>query len=560
MKRIVYSLAIAAALLMTSCSEDGPDNPGGGDTDTETAGKTLDDGTVPSFSQQVVQWNGEKADDASKDKVGNDADFYHEANTFDKTVTITFNGSSAATIDNKYAAVRTLVLGGYVIIDLQTLAAKGVELVLKGSTEDGGIKIYGAAKYKLTLDGVKIKSKKGPAINSQCKKRVFVHLADGTTNVIEDPETYTKDILYLNGGTFETEDAKGCFFSEGNVVFSGSGTLEIKGHAKHGLAMDAYMYMRPGVTIAVTSAPRNCFQIKGDYEEGIGLHMAGGYLYAMSESAAGKAIKTDENVVIEGGKLVLNTTGDAVVDDDQADTSSSSCIKADGYVDISNATMELRSTGLAGKAINSGSYLKITNGKVQASCSGAEFENTKLKLSASSKAIKAIEKITITGGTHTVLSTGASSGSKGIESDKQISINKATLNVYSYDDAISAPIVSVNDESDVSAYSVDDDGIRGKQTVYVFGGKVLAVGGSTPSAGIKTEELVIDGGQTIAIGGSSSATPREGGLSFGAWDGINAAKGATVKVGSVSFKMPRTFTEGKLLIASKAITGSESVE
>ena len=106
---------------------------------------------------------------------------------------------------------------------------KGIEYVLKGATTDGSFKVYSEKKFKLSLSGTSIHNPVGAAINIQSSKRVFVVCAEGTTNTLTDGTSYT-----LTDG----EDMKSCFFSEGQLIFSGSGSLSVTGNYKHAIVSD----------------------------------------------------------------------------------------------------------------------------------------------------------------------------------------------------------------------------------------------------------------------------------------------------------------------------------
>ena len=564
MKKTLYYLAsfIATGTLLASCSQDGPDDKKDSDNNLNTAGIAIDNGTIPAFSQEIPQWNGRKATDADLDAVGNDNDIYHELNTFTKKVTVEFNGNTA-TVTSTYPTIQHNIQGAYVTVDFLTPDLSGVEIIAKGSTTDGGLKIYGAGKFKLTLDGVAIESKLGPAINSQCKKRVFVNLVDGTTNTLTDAATYSADPFYVGTGTVYNEDRKGCFFAEGDMIVSGTGTLEVRGKNKHGIAVDGYMVTRPGSTIAVTQAAKNCIQLKGDETDQIGLWVKGGYLYALTDAPAGKAIKTDQNIRIDGGILELNTTGDAIYESDVDDTSSSACLKADTYISITAGDVALRSTGKGGKGINASTTVTLAGGNVGVSCTGTKYVYSET-MTASAKAIKADQSISLTGGELTVLSTGNSDGCRGIESDTEINLSGSDVTVYAYDDALNSPTVSVSGNSVLNAFSVDDDGIRAKETFTMTGGNVTAVGGSSPAGGINCNSSAgfnVSGGTLIVMGGNLSNGPGSVSLGHRTWIGLTADKGTEISVSSatqslMTFTMPRTIEGGTILIASQALPSS----
>lgn len=360
MKRMAVLVTVALTLVLgtvfSSCMTDNDfeeremvpgDLPGGGNGS--------DDGDAPDFDPTITGWDGQKADDAAMDIAGADEDIYWEANGFGDnggvTVNVVYSGSSA-TVTTSDTSVGYYTDGAYVTIDMLTNSVKNVEIVVSGKSDDGQLKIYGEKKFKLTLSGVELTSGKGPAINDQCKKRAFVHLTEGTTNCLTDATSYSEEPRYLNGGSSVSEDRKGCFFSEGNLIFSGTGVLVVEGNYKHGIVTDGYFYMRPGVTIAVTGAAKNAIHVKGDEDDKIGVYMAGGLIYANVSSTAGKGIKTDLDAEIAGGRLLLNTSGNATYDADEKDTSSSAGIKTDGNVIISGGTHTLKSTGTGGKGIN----------------------------------------------------------------------------------------------------------------------------------------------------------------------------------------------------------------
>ena len=193
MKKIDFKLFSIAASLMIICGgcsnndQNGePFGPGGGGDSPMPGpgGQTVDDTDAPNFDNVIYPYEGQKATDSKDDIVGTDADFYHEANDFTTVVNVTYNGDNA-TVDCGSGKVISHVSGAHVVIDLLTNSVKNVNIVLKGSTNDGSLKVYGEKKFLLTLNGVDITSQRGPAINSQCKKRMFVDIKEGTENSLK---------------------------------------------------------------------------------------------------------------------------------------------------------------------------------------------------------------------------------------------------------------------------------------------------------------------------------------------------------------------------------------
>ncbi|MBO5002055.1 MAG: carbohydrate-binding domain-containing protein, partial [Prevotella sp.] len=444
-KKYIYLLlsAFVACNIACSSSDDDeevvlpPPTPEQGEGEKpEPPTPPVEDGDdIPAYNYDIVQWNGEKADDAANDKPSYDVDLYYEANAFSNIVNVNFDGSKA-TVTTTSSKIKYNVTDAYVTIDLLTNLVKNTEIIVSGKSNDGGLKIYGKNKYKLTMNGVELSSRRGPAINNQNKKALFVHLNEGTTNILKDSTVYVDDAHYVETTAAE-EDRKGCFFSEGNMVFSGTGVLQVAARYRHGIATDSWLYTRPGVTIAITEAAKNGIHVKGDIDDNMGVKIAGGLIHTSIASPAGKAIKTDHNVEISGGKLVLCTTGDAIYDAETNDLSSAAGINSDGAVTISGGDITIKSKGAAGKGINVTTDLTISGGEVFVATTGNRYEYS-AALTSSPKAVKTDGNITISGGKLTIAATGKSDGAEGLECKKALSISGGDINVYAYDDAISA--------------------------------------------------------------------------------------------------------------------------
>lgn len=562
----MLSAAIIAATALLSCTKevivnnmefpmmpDGMPGPGMG----------TDDGDVPDFDSTIAPYTGETADDASDDIVGADEDVYWEANTFSSVVTVVYDGTSA-TATSSDSRIICHTEGAYVTVDMLTNSVKNVEIIASGKSDDGQLKIYGEKKFKLTLDGLELECSRGPAINNQCKKRVFVHLTAGSANSLTDSPTYGDEPFYLNGATPDDEDRKGCLFSEGNMIFSGSGVLTVEGLQKHGIASDGSIHIRPGVTIAVTDAAKNALHAKGDDDKGI--YIAGGLIYARTSAVAGKCMKTDTHVEVTGGRMLLNTSGDAEYDAGNDDTSSAACIKTDGNVVITGGTHILKSTGTGGKGINADGTLTIDGGTTTVTTTGGKYIYDEARdLTASPKGVKADGDITITDGSLSICVTGISDGSEGLESKSAISISGGTVYSYAYDDAINASTAINISGGRVYAYAVNNDGIDSNGDITISGGLVIGIGTNAPESGIDCDYsngFLINGGTVIGIGGTVQTSPSTSSLQRSVvYNGLSAAKGATLCImdasGSpiASYKVPRTLSNMAILFSSPALEG-----
>jgi hypothetical protein len=532
-----------------------PNNPNDpGDDDSNGPG----DDSFPDPDDTLYPYEGERASDAAEDVVDSTDDDYYENTTFKNTVTVRFNGETA-TVDAP-TGVLVYTDGAYVAVDLETNGVKACEIIATGTTENGSLKIYSGNKFKLTLNGVTIVSKRGPAINNQSKKRTFVHLVPETVSTLIDVAQYSNDVYYPSGVTAADEDRKGCFFSEAQLILSGTGVLQITGNYKHALATDDYFRMRHGVTLAVYKAVGNGIQAKD------GVQIDGGLLYSNVSGEASKSVKTDGNITINGGDLRLYTSGNAYYDTTEADTSSPSGLKSNGDIVISGGRIEVKSTGTGGKGINSDGKLTVTGGIITVATTGGQFVyNSRNGITSSPKGIKSDGEMLISGGDIEVSVTGKSEGSEGIESKSALTFTGGRTAVYAYDDAINASNSVAVSGGYLYCYSVNGDGLDSNGTITISGGVVIASGTQQPETGFDCDQnrFSITGGVLIGTGGSTS-TPTSSACTQCAaiYNGFSATKDVYLQVKDSSgnsllvYKLPRTMSSMCLLLSFPELTQS----
>lgn len=208
-------------------------------------------------------------------------------------------------IDNTQAekGVKITAQGGYVVVEnLETSEdaddARGkVTYLLKGTCNNGQLKVYSHKKFMLKFAGLELTCPDGPAISIQKKKRCFVYCEEGTVNVLTDGAVYASD------ATEEPlEDEKGCLFSEGQLLFCGKGQLTVHGLHGHGIASDEYIHVHSGCNILVREAAKDGLHSKMNYRQtggmvrsyatkdglqsdSLGISVEGGYLYLYGERA-----------------------------------------------------------------------------------------------------------------------------------------------------------------------------------------------------------------------------------------------------------------------------------
>ena len=507
----------------------------------------------------IEPWTGAVADDASSDIVGSDSDLFVELNNFGKRVVVRFDGTTA-TVENSNSSIISHISGAYVTIDMTTNGVDGVEIVAMGKSSDGGLKIYGEKKFKLTLAGLDITSKKGPAINSQCGKRVYLHLADGTTNRINDIATYNDDTYTLPG--VYNEDRKGALFTEGHIIVSGHGVLVAEGKYKHAIVTDGYYYQRPGSTVVVTAAAKNALHVKGDDEDAIGAWFAGGRFEATVASTAGKGVKSDLDIRIDGGKFDITTSGNAEYVSSEADTSSAAALKADGSVIINGGELNFLSTGTGGKGINADGGLTFNGGVVNIKTTGKQYKYTN-SITSSPKGIRVDGAIVINDGEINIEVTGQSEGSEGMESKSSIMVNGGETKVISYDDGINAASDITIRGGKIYTYGTNNDGMDSNGSITMEGGLVIGVGSNAPETGVDVDngsKWKINGGTMIGFGGSMMASPSTASAQCVlVYNGLSATEGQVFTLLDasdnviVSFEYPLTKSGATLLLSCPEI-------
>lgn len=206
-------------------------------------------------------------------------------NTVD-TIAIAWNGASA-TVSGSHDSVSVTTSNGYVTVNS---TVKDITYLLSGSGQ-GQLTIYGTNRHQLILNDLTLTCSDGPAINNQCKKSCFV-LLQGTSS-LTDGSSYASS----------SEDRKGTFFSEGQIIMSGSGTLNIKANYKNGLCSDDYIRFAESTGIVTINAAN-----KG-IEANDGIYFEGG---TFAINASGEGIESDSILVISGGEIFVKAADDAI--------------------------------------------------------------------------------------------------------------------------------------------------------------------------------------------------------------------------------------------------------
>jgi len=376
------------------------------------------------------------------------------------TVKIAYSGASAVIENPLRGHGVSITQSGADIVVNSSLDQTEVTYVLSGITTDGSFKIYSNYRLGLILKGVSITNSDGPAINIQSSKKISVFLAEGTTNSLIDGATYATS----------TEDQKAAFFSEGQLVFDGTGSLTVKSNSKHGICSDGYIQVNNG-NITVTGAAKDGIHSK-DYFRMLGgslnvnatsdgiecetghVIISGGSITTVNATADTKGIASDSTLTISGGTInmtvngnqakglkskqamslsggtiTINTAGGPVLSalGSGYDPSYCTAIKCNTNLTISGANITVISTGAAGKGISADGNLTMTSGTVNVTTSGAgsTYTNSLGVLdSYASSCFEADGNINILGGSLTAVSSGIAS--KGISADGALAFGDAS--------------------------------------------------------------------------------------------------------------------------------------
>ena len=525
----------------STTSESNDDNSNSTSTADDVITGVTSDGDVTSFTIAL-----DKNALAESVNVDTNDDDYIENTTFDKTITVTFSQSGNASVSGDESGIVS-INGNDVIATNNT--DQVIKYVLTGETSDGFFKLYSTKKQAIVLNGVSITNPDGAAINNQSKKRTFIVLNDGTKNYLTDGANYSD--------ATDSEDMKGCFFSEGQLIFSGSGYLEVDANCKAGIRSDDYVRTMPKANIWVDASAGN--GIRGNEA----VIVTGGVVNINVTGTADKGISTDGEVRIEGGRTTIFTSGGYEYDSDENDYSACSGIKADSVININGGELNIKSTGTGGKGLNCDDEININDGVVRIITTGKRQKDS--KGSVSPKGIKADGKITVSGGQTQVRLEGTGDGTEGIESKSEIHIEAGTVESYSYDDAINSAGNLYIDGGYVYARSYNNDAIDANKNLYINGGVVIAEGAGQPECGLDAAEqykAYINGGTVIAIGGgmqaidssskqASIAISASMGMKVGILDGSKAILayttpssncGTALMISSPSFKSGSSYT------------------
>lgn len=251
----------------------------------------------------------------------------------------------------------TTVTGSGVTVDGSTVTiTQAGTYVVSGTLSDGQIVVDAAddAKVQIVLSGTSVTSADAAAIYVKAADKVFLTLAEGTTNALATTGSFA------DAGDGNNVD--GAVFSKADLTVNGSGSLSVSSAQGHGIVCkdDLVIY---GGTVDVT--------------------------------AAGHAIQGKDSVAIGAGTLKLTAGTDAIhcANDEDAEK---------GWVYVSGGTITATATS---DGIDAGLFLEVDGGSIDVAAAddglhaeyGLVINGGTITVSQSSEALEG-SYVAITGG------------------------------------------------------------------------------------------------------------------------------------------------------------------
>ncbi|MBR4826603.1 MAG: carbohydrate-binding domain-containing protein, partial [Bacteroidales bacterium] len=406
--------------------------------------------------------------------------------TFDYKVKVIFSTTGPATVKNA-DELGVAISGNDVTITNST--KKNIAYELSGSTTDGFFKLYSAKKQAIILNGASIVNPNGAAINNQSKKRTFV-VVNGT-NSLADGASYTD--------TPADEDEKAAFFSEGQLVFSGSGSLSVTAVGKAGISSDDYVRFMSSPTVTVNSS-------------------------------AGHGVRGKDYVLFDGGNTSVKVSAGVVYDSEDAEYKGFSGVKSDGYFGMNKGTLAITNSGSGGKGIRAGDYdydeenhtvpdSYVTGGSITITTTGKESNDVSCKAIKIGWATKngTDDHAKVTANAGNFLISGGSivltcANAECLEAKGDLTISGGQIWASSSaDDALNSQGETNITGGYVYAYSSKNDAIDTNHDLKISGGYVLAIttnGSPEVALDANTEEgyklYIYSGATVVAYGGLES--------------------------------------------------------
>ena len=535
MKTMIKMMLLASTVMMTSCLADDPFSDGsnnwdyswddnGSTTTPGSGGSSTTTGELTTFSVSIDQTSAEPTTTASEYLP--DEEDALENNSFTTEVTIDMSNPTAFTENG----VEVTVNGGHITANHSS--TKNICYVLSGTTTNGSFTVVGDKKYEVKLNNVNITNPDSAALNLLSGKRAYIMLVDGTSNTLSDG----------TGGS-----QKGALYCKGKLLFNGSGKLSVTGNTNNAIHSADYIVFRKGNNIYANSTANHGIKAND------GIFINGGIINVEVSAEAAKGINCESNIIVNGGRTTVITTGGGTYDTDDKEAKGAACIKADSAFTINAGELWLKSTGSGGKGINVDTEANFTGGNVYIVTEGGQYKSN--NDTSSPKGIKADGNINISGGAIWVRTNGYNG--EGIETKSAMNISGGEVAVYAYDDAINSKGDMTITGGYVYAQGKNNDGLDANGNIYIKGGLIYAICSGSPEVAIDAnteggKKLYLTGGTVVAVGGLENGSS----LSQACYQASSWSKNTwytmTYDSNTFSFKTPSSGGSG--LVVSSAAT------
>ena len=535
MKTMIKMMLLASTVMMTSCLADDPFSDGsnnwdyswddnGSTTTPGSGGSSTTTGELTTFSVSIDQTSAEPTTTASEYLP--DEEDALENNSFTTEVNIDMSNPTAFTENG----VEVTVNGGHITANHSS--TKNICYVLSGTTTNGSFTVVGDKKYEVKLNNVNITNPDSAALNLLSGKRAYIMLIDGTSNTLSDG----------TGGS-----QKGALYCKGKLLFNGSGKLSVTGNTNNAIHSADYIVFRKGNNIYANSTANHGIKAND------GIFINGGIINVEVSAEAAKGINCESNIIVNGGRTTVITTGGGTYDTEDNEAKGAACIKADSAFTINAGELWLKSTGSGGKGINVDTEANFTGGNVYIVTEGGQYKSN--NDTSSPKGIKADGNINISGGTIWVRTNGYNG--EGIETNSAMNISGGEVASYAYDDAINSKSDMTITGGYVYAQGKNNDGLDANGNIYIKGGLIYAICSGSPEVAIDAnteggKKLYLTGGTIVAIGGLEGGSS----LSQSCYQASSWSKNTwytmTYDSNTFSFKTPSSGGSG--LVVSSAAT------
>ena len=535
MKTMIKMMLLASTVMMTSCLADDPFSDGSnnwdyswddnGSTTTPGSGSSsTTTGELTTFSVSIDQTSAEPTTTTSEYLP--DEEDALENNSFTTEVNIDMSNPTAFTENG----VEVTVNGGHITANHSS--TKNICYVLSGTTTNGSFTVVGDKKYEVKLNNVNITNPDSAALNLLSGKRAYIMLVDGTSNTLSDG----------TGGS-----QKGALYCKGKLLFNGNGKLSVTGNTNNAIHSADYIVFRKGNNIYANSTANHGIKAND------GIFINGGIINVEVSAEAAKGINCESNIIVNGGRTTVITTGGGTYDTEDNEAKGAACIKADSAFTINAGELWLKSTGSGGKGINVDTEANFTGGNVYIVTEGGQYKSN--NDTSSPKGIKADGNINISGGAIWVRTNGYNG--EGIETKSTMNISGGEVASYAYDDAINSKGDMTITGGYVYAQGKNNDGLDANGNIYIKGGLIYAICSGSPEVAIDAnteggKKLYLTGGTVVAVGGLENGSS----LSQACYQASSWSKNTwytmTYDSNTFSFKTPSSGGSG--LVVSSAAT------